>query len=119
MAATSTRELVLSSCRIATIRHAEAGIPLDGVVCGNSEVSPLVYDHAETIEVEDEDGTKREVEQRASVADYIRTMTGGSVCAVNWLVEGGEVARVSFLESGAELIDNWSGEWASGDEWEV
>ena len=119
MAATSTRDLVLDTVRLVTTQHAAAGVALDGVVCGNCEVSPAVYDHTYTVEVEAEDGSKEEREQRASVADYVRTMAGESVAAVNWLVEGGEVARVSFLEDGAELIDNWDGEWSSSDEWEV
>lgn len=120
MAATSVQELVLASARIATIRHAEAGVPLDGIVCGNTEVNVKVYDHTETIEVEDEDGNKQTVEQRASIADYLRTMTGPVLAAINWVVADGEVSRVSFMAQDAELIDNWDGsEWAVSDKWEV
>ena len=119
MAATSTRDLVLDTVRFVTTQHAVAGIALDGVVCGNCEVAPEVYDSVSTVEEETEDGGKEEREQRASVADYVRTMAGESVAAVNWLVESGKVTRVSFLEAGAELIDNWGGEWSSSDEWEV
>lgn len=120
MAATSVQELVLTSVRIATARHAEAGAPLDGIVCGNTEVNVKVYDHTETIEVEGEDGAVETVEQRASVADYLRTMTGPVLAAVNWVVTDGEVSRVSFMAQDAELIDNWDGsEWAASDKWEV
>lgn len=120
MAATSIRELVLASVRTATARHAEAGVPLDGIVCGNTEADVRVYDHTETVEVEDEDGTIQTVEQRASVADYLRTMTGPVVAAVNWYVAGGEVTRISFMAVGAELIDNWDGSgWELSDMWEV
>lgn len=120
MAATSVQELVLASVITATARHAEAGVPLDGIVCGNTEADVRVYDHTESIEVEDEDGTTRTVEQRASVADYLRTMTGPVVAAINWRVDGGEVTRISFMAEGADHIDNWDGsEWAVSDMWEV
>lgn len=120
MAATSTRDLVLASVGLVTAAYADKGEALDGVVCGNTECSPAVYDHTYVVEVENEDGTKEADEFRASVADYVRTLAGDSIAAVNWLVEGGAVTRVSFLEGGAELIDNWDGtEWSSSDEWEV
>lgn len=120
MAATSVQELVLESVRTATARHAEAGVPLSGIVCGNTEADVRVYDHTETVEVEGDDGETQPVEQRASVADYLRTMTGPVVAAVNWTVEGGEVTSISFMAQGAEQIDNWDGsEWAVSDMWEV
>ena len=103
-----------------TAEHDEKLVPLDGIVCGNTEVAAEVDDVEYTEEVEQEDGSAVTVTFRASVADYLRTIAGEQVAAVNWPVEGGEVRRVSFLEYGSETIDNYDGSrWSSSNQWEV
>lgn len=120
MAATKLRGAVLAAARQVTAEYAEKAEALDGVVCGNTDIDPAVYDHTYDEEVELEDGTTETVTFRASVADYLRTIAGEQVAAVNWTVEGGEVRRVSFLEYGSETIDNYDGsEWSSSNQWEV
>ena len=120
MAATKLREAVLAAAEQITAEHAENLVPLNGIVCGNTEVAAEVYDVEYTEEVEQEDGSAVAVTFRASVADYLRTIAGEQVAAVNWTVEGGEVRRVSFLESGSETIDNYDGSrWSSSNQWEV
>ena len=120
MAATKLRGAVLAAARQVTAEYAEKAIPLEGIVCGNTEIAAEVYDAEHTEEVELEDGSIETVTFRASVADYLRTIAGEQVAAVNWVVDGGEVSRVSFLEIGSETIDNYDGSrWSSSNQWEV
>ena len=111
---------MLAAAEQITAEHAENLVPLNGIVCGNTEVAAEVYDVEYTEEVEQEDGSAVAVTFRASVADYLRTIAGEQVAAVNWVVDGGEVSRMSFLESGSETIDNYDGSrWSSSNQWEV
>lgn len=120
MAATKLRDAVLAAARQVTAEYADKAAPLEGIVCGNTEIAAEVYDAEHTEEVELDDGSIETVTFRASVADYLRTIAGEQVAAVNWTVEGGEVRRVSFLESGSETIDNYDGSrWSSSNQWEV
>lgn len=120
MAATKLRSAVLAAARQVADEYAEKAEALEGVVCGNTDIDPAVYDHTYDEEVELEDGTTETATFRASVADYVRTIAGESVAALNWTVECGEVRCVSFLEEGAETIDNYDGsEWSSSHDWEV
>ena len=120
MAATKLRSAVLAAARKVTGEYAEKAEPLEGVVCGNTDIDPAVYDHTYDEEVFNDAATTETYTFRASVADYVRTIAGGAVSAVNWVVDAGEVTRVSFLADNAETIDNYDGsEWSSSHDWEV